>query len=344
MTDSPARIGRVRMIEVAESLGLSRATVSLVMRNSPLVAQSTREAVLREADRLGYVYDRGAASLRSRRSDVVGLVMPNVVNPFVSEVSVGAQEVLAEHGLFVVIANTEERHDAQRHVIKTLAEQRVAGVITIPVLTRTGGDDVTELTSASIPIVLLTRDVPGSGLTFVGSDDRAIGRIGARHLLEHDCRSVAYFSGHPDAGPRITREKSFRRAIGSRVTLSPDWEEPFDADEQQAYLRAKELLAIGKPPPAGILCHSDAVAYGLLRALYEHGIGPQECRVVGIDDLRSSANRIPSLSTVAVGPHELGILAAKRLVHLMGGPPATGRAPKPRLVPRESCGCVDQPG
>lgn len=106
---------RVRMLDIAQAAGLSRATVSQVMRDSPLISPATRDAVLREADRLGYVYHRGAANLRTLRSDVVALVMPDIVNPFVGEVTLGAQEVLAEHGFFVVIANTQERADAQRN-------------------------------------------------------------------------------------------------------------------------------------------------------------------------------------------------------------------------------------
>lgn len=337
-TDRP-----VRMLDVAMSLGVSRATVSLVMRDSPLVADATKEAVLKEADRLGYVYHRGAANLRTQRSDVVGLVMPDVINPFVGEVSVGAQDVLDEHGFFVVIANTKDRLQSQRHVIKTLIEQRVAGVITIPVLD-TDGSHAPELTRADVPVVLLTRNLPETELPFVGPDDGAIGRIGARHLVDdHQCRSVAYFSGDVIAAPRIIREKAFRRAVGRRAAIVDEWNIPAVADLSESYRIASDLLHQG-PPPDGLLCHSDSVAYGVLRALYEHGVGPDRCRVVGIDDHGYAAQRIPSLSTVAVQPTELGRISAQALLQLLGYPrmkPA--RPPRPKLVRRESCGCVSPP-
>lgn len=327
------------MIDVAESLGVSRATVSLVMRNSPLVAEPTKAAVLREAERLGYVYNRGAASLRTQRSDVVALVMPDVINPFVSEVSVGAQDVLNGHGFFVVIANTEDRLDAQRHVIKTLVEQRVAGVITIPVLD-TDGRHAPELTQASVPIVLLTRDLPETGLPFVGPDDPAVGRVGARHLLvDHHCRTVAYFSGDAIAAPRITREAAFRSTIGRGATIVPEWNVPSTAGLRESYQLASDLLAQG-PPPEGLLCHSDSVAYGVLRAMYEHGIGPDTCRVMGIDDHGHAALRIPSLSTVAVQPKELGRISARTLLKLLGYEVDIARPPTPQLIVRESCGCL----
>jgi LacI family transcriptional regulator len=338
------RTGRpVRMLDVADSLGLSRATVSLVMRNSPLVAEATKQAVLAEADRLGYVYHRGAANLRTQRSDVVGLVMPDVINPFVAEISIGAQDVLENKGFFPMIANTRDSLEAQRHVIRTLVEQRVAGLIIIPVLAMSDAQ-TEDLRRSNVPIVLLTRDLTGSGLPFVGPDDRAVGRVGARHLLaDHDCRTVAYFSGNAVAGPRITREQGFRRAVGSRAKIIPAWNEPFDATSGLAYRTASRLLQEG-PPPEGMLCHSDAVAFGLLRALYEHGIGPDQCRVLGIDDLGHSAARIPSLSTVAVQPIELGRISAEVLLQQLGFADIDpGKPPAPKVVARESCGCVPLP-
>jgi len=330
---------RVRMLDIADAAGLSRATVSLVMRNSPLVSETTRETVLREAGRLGYVYHRGAANLRTQRSDVVGVVMPDIVNPFVGEVSLGAQEVLAEHGFFVVIANTQDRAEAQTHMIRSLVEQRVAGLITIPVLD-TDDDQVAELSRSGLPVVLLTRDLPRSGLPFVGPDDVAVGRLGARHLVDdHCCRTVAYFGGNAVASPRIVRERAFRRTVGRRAEVVRAWNVAFDAELRTAYETASRLLDEG-PPPAGVQCHSDSVAYGLLRALRDHGLDVDACRVLGIDDLRQSAAWNPSVSSIAVHPVELGRISARILLQLLGHSGIRpGRPPAPTLSARESCGC-----
>src|SRR5262249_51888507 len=95
-----------RMIDVAESAGVSRATVSLVLRGSPLVAASTRELVLEHMEQLGYVYNRGAASLRTQRRGIVGLVIPDNANPFIAQASVGFQQALSEQQHFVVVGQT----------------------------------------------------------------------------------------------------------------------------------------------------------------------------------------------------------------------------------------------
>jgi LacI family transcriptional regulator len=239
----------------------------------------------------------------------------------------------------MVIANTQERIGEQTHMIRSLVEQRVAGLITIPVLD-TGDDQVAELTRSGLPVVLLTRDLPGSGLPFVGPDGDAVGRLGARHLVEvHRCPTVAYFGGNAAAVPRIVRERAFRRMVDRRAAVVGTWNEPFDADLPTAYDTASRLLETG-PPPAGVQCHSDSVAYGLLRALHERGLATDACRVLGIDNLRQSATWNPSVSSIAVHPMELGRISARILLRLLGQRDIEpGRPPAPTLSARESCGC-----
>ncbi|MBF8184186.1 LacI family DNA-binding transcriptional regulator [Nonomuraea sp. K274] len=341
-----ARARQVRMIDVANSLGLSRATVSLVMRNSPLVSAATRSAVLAEAERLGYIYNQAAANLRTQRNDLVGLVMPDVMNPFVGEVSLGVQEVLGEVGFFVMIANTVDRVDLQRQILQSLVGHRAAGVVTIPALTATA-DDFSGIRRSGLPTVLLLRHIDGVDLPFVGTDEEAIGRLGAEHLISvHGCRRVAYFGGDPLASPRVGRMETFRQAVaeaeveageGAGVEWDAVWSEPLEATADAAYRRASELLAAG-PPPDGVLCHSDNVAYGLVKALRTHDAPP--CAVLGIDDLHQSAMWNPPISSIATDPVELGRVCGRVLLDEMGMPVKGRRTPPaPEIHARASCGC-----
>ena len=331
---------RVRMIDVAHSLGLSRATVSLVMRNSPLVSEATRSAVLAEAERLGYIYNQAAANLRTQRNDLVGLVMPDVMNPFVAEVSLGVQEVLGEVGFFVMIANTVDRVDLQRQILQSLIEHQAAGVVTIPALTSTA-DHFSGIRRSGLPTVLLLRHIDGVELPFVGTDEAAIGRLGAEHLITvHGCRRVAYFGGDPLASPRVGRMESFRRAVTEAgAALDATWSEPLEATADAAYRRAAELLAAG-PPPDGVLCHSDNMAYGLAKALRLGSPDAARCAVLGIDDLHQSAMWNPSISSIATDPVELGRVCGRMLLAEMGVLVEGSRTPSPPGIhARESCGC-----
>ncbi|MFC4122885.1 LacI family DNA-binding transcriptional regulator [Nonomuraea zeae] len=338
--DSRPEARRVRMIDVANSLGLSRATVSLVMRNSPLVSEATRSAVLTEAERLGYIYNQAAANLRTQRNDLVGLVMPDVMNPFVAEVSLGVQEVLGEVGFFVMIANTVDRVDLQRQILRSLVEHRAAGVVTIPALT-SAAEHFSGIRRSGLPTVLLLRHIDGVELPFVGTDEGAIGRLGAEHLITvHGCRRVAYFGGDPLASPRVGRMESFRRAVtAAGADWDESWSEPLEATAEAAYHRAAELLAAG-PPPDGVLCHSDNVAYGLAKALRLGARDAAPCVVLGIDDLRQSAMWSPPISSIATDPVELGRVCGRVLLAEMGTPVAGSRTPPaPEIHARASCGC-----
>lgn len=334
----------VRMIDVATSLGISRATVSLVMRNSPLVSEKTRVAVLAEAERLGYVYNQAAANLRTQRNDLVGLVMPDVINPFVAEVSLGVQEVLGEVGFFVMIANTVDRLELQAQILRSLVEHRAAGVVTIPALTSTA-DAFVALRRSGLPTVTLLRDIDGVDLPFVGTDEAAIGRLGAEHLIGvHGCRRVAYFGGDQLASPRIGRLRAFRRAAAKTgADWDEEWSEPVEATADAAYERATRLLAAGTRPPAGVLCHSDNMAYGLVRALGDHRLDGDHERVsvLGIDDLHQSAMWNPSISSIATDPVGLGRVCGRVLLAEMGLPVAGSRRPTaPEVHARASCGCA----
>ncbi|SDS57981.1 LacI family transcriptional regulator [Microlunatus soli] len=327
------------MIDVAESLGVSRATVSLAMRRSPLLTAATRDQVLAEADRLGYVYNQTAASLRTQRTNMVALVMPDVVNPFVAELSLGAQEALAELGYFVMITNTNDDLATQRSVLKSLAEQRVAGVIIIPALHSDGSD--LHPAGDRLPTLVLYRSLRDSTLPSVGTADDTIGSIGAGHLIgDHQCRRVGYFGGELAATPRVERERSFRAAAtGAGVEIDESWTAPLPADMRSAHRVARQLLAAG-PPPDGILCHSDQVAYGLLKAMAEHGLDSTHCAVVGIDDLQASSMWTPSVSSVAVHPVDLGRVSGRILLDLLGESVSGDRTvPRPVLHRRSSCGC-----
>lgn len=122
--------------------------------------------------------------------------------------------------------------------------------------------------------------------------------------------------------------------------MVPQWNVAFDAGLPEAYDTACRLLDAG-PPPRGVQCHSDSVAYGLLRALHERGLGVTQCRVLGIDDLRQSAAWNPSVSSTAVHPMELGGISGRTLLRLLGYDEIEpGQPPEPSLSARESCGCV----
>ncbi|MCU1441571.1 MAG: hypothetical protein JWP85_2568 [Rhodoglobus sp.] len=325
------------MLEIAAAAGVSRSTVSNVMRGRSSVAEDVKRRVLDHASRLGYVYNRGAASLRMRQSHLVGLVIPDIANPFIAEAVRGAHEVLSDRGYLVATIETADDADRQALVLRSLAEHRVDGFLLLPAL----GTDVTALRAdlGGLPTVMLNRDIGATDLEFVGPEEGAVARVGAEHLIgRHNSTTVAYFGGSTEAQPRIARARAFEAyATSHGATMMQQWSVPCDPTPAASYELAVKLIATGQVP-MGIQCHSDSIAYGLLRALREAGITPEQCRVLGCDDLPDSAYWNPSVTSISVDSMIIGRTAASRLLLQLGGTGDPVEVPPPHLITRASCG------
>ncbi len=333
------------MLDIAAAAGVSRSTVSNVMRDLPSVAPEVRARVVREAERLGYLYNRGAATLRMQQSHLIGLVIPDLANPFIAEALRGAEDALVPHGYLVVSARTNDEVDRQTQILRNLAEHRVDGVMLLPAV-KTDGAAISKALNA-LPTVFLNRDVPGCGVEYVGPDEASIGRLGAAHLVGvHQCETVAYFGGPELASPRaIRREQFIDVATAAGATVVEEWSVPCEPTPNAAYVAAQRLMK-ASTLPTGIHCHSDEIAYGVLRALRENFVPISRCRILGTDNVPNSAFASPSLTTISVDAFAIGRVAAERMLRQLGeAPDSRMMVPPARLVERESCGCrVCEPG
>lgn len=334
-------IKRVTLADVAKRAGFSRSTASLVFQESSLVAADTRLKVLSAAEALGYVYDRRAASLRMQRSNTVGLLIGGLSNPFFSELVESIEEAMGPSGYRVLLGNTSEDPLKQAELLQTLMEYRIDGLLIVPAI----GSSAAFLDPAvqqGLARVVMTRKIAGLRSAFVGSDDRRAGEVAAEHLLAHGCRRLAYFGGPERIPVREERYRGFADAVASAgATMDQHWSLPTRTSSTAGYEAAARLLA-DHPAPDGIVCHSDAVAFGLMRALRDAGvlIGEQ-VRVIGWDDVEYAKTWSPSLTSIAVDARQMGAEAARLLIQLMKG---TASGPStvifdPELRVRESCGC-----
>lgn len=326
------------MQDVATSLGVSVSTVSLALRGNPVVSEATRERVQTEAVRLGYVYNRSAANLRTKRRHLVGFVVPDVANPFVAESALGLQGAMSEGSQFVVLANTHEDLSVQTEIIRELAEERAAGVVLIPAI-GTGGAELAALRATQMPAVIMNRPLAASTLPYIGSDDAAVAEVACEHLISvHGVRSLAYFGGLDDAVPHVQRRARFSTIVREAGLIeATDWCAPTLPNSDSAYAVATALLAHGRRPPQAVVCHSDIIAIGLLKALNDAGVPSTECRVIGIDGIQLASMTTPGLTTVAVHASEIGRRAGELL--LRGADGEVQPLAAPELVVRESCGC-----
>ena len=203
---------RITVTDLARAAGVSRSTVSLVLRNSPLVKRETGRRVEDAIDRLGYVYNRNAANLRRRTSDMVAMVINDLTNPFFAELAVGLEEALQAAGYVSLMANTDEDPARQRRVMETMREHGAAGFILCPAMgTDTG--QAAAMADWNVPVIQVMRRLPGARMGAVVPDNVLGARMAAERLLALGHRRTAFLGGGD--GNVVTAE----RVAGYRIAL-----------------------------------------------------------------------------------------------------------------------------
>jgi DNA-binding LacI/PurR family transcriptional regulator len=332
-------MARVTLLDVARHCGVSRATVSLVLNDSPLVAAKTRDRVRQAMTELGYVYNRAAASLRTQHSDAIGVVLTNITNPYFAEFATGVQDILTSSGTVPLLAVSGEDRDLQHRLVKSLVERNVDGIVLIPAHGTTP-NDLPELLST--PLVLMARRLNGMDVDYVGAQNRDGGYAAAEHLYSHGCRRIAFVGGYADSSARDERASGVAEFLNDHgLTLNSELSvvsEPARPQAREATLR----LLTKDPQVDGIVCFSDVVAFGVLDAIADTGrtVG-SDVRVIGFDDVHDAGLNRPSLSSVAVPARETGRRAAQLVLERAAGStePAVREEFPVKLEPRETCGC-----
>ena len=331
---------KTTILDIARAAGVSKSTVSLVLQGSSLIRPDTAGKVRKAIEETGYVYNRGAANLRKAHSNVIGMVVNDLTNPFYAELAVGMERAFQSAGVVPFIANTAESPVRQEEVLKSMLEQGVAGLIVSPAR-GTRPDAFRQIEAAGIPMVFAMRRLPESRIPVVAPDNWRGGALAARHLLARGHRRLAFLGGSPDLVVCRERLGGFREACREFGIAEADML-VFEGDTSRKGGMAclDRALASGEPPTAA-LCFNDAVAFGALLALRRRGLEPgRDFAVVGFDDVAEAEHYMPALTSVAVDSAGLGERAAHMVLKMIQS--RTTRAEDHigavNLVVRESCG------
>ena len=330
---------RTTVKDIARHAGVSPATVSLVLRKSPLVAESTRARIETSIDSLGYVYHRAAANLRTRLTHTVGLVICEITNPFYAELAAGIDDALDRAGWVAFVANTAESPARQGRFIARMREHRVDGIL-LAAAEGTAPRAIDELRKHGVPVVQMLRRLGRQNADHVSADFRLGMTLAAEHLIRLGHKRIAFVGGARRVSPARDRTESFREIlsryglpIGPIVNCLPTREEGAAAVAQ--------LFKDKANAPTAVLCHNDLCALGVMLGLADHGLTPgRDVAVVGFDNIPEGALHRPALTTIALGARQIGEEAANLLLRRIKSPEG---APEsiilpPKLVVRSSCG------
>lgn len=313
--------------DIAAHAGVSRSTVSLVMQESPLVAAPTRQRVRAAVDALGYVYNRGAATLRSHRTATIGVVVHDITNPFFGALVAGIDEGLQSAGYVPFLANSGDNLERQRRFLDRMREQRVDALLLCPA-EETPAELIDTLGEWGLPCVEMMRhvgEVPGGD--YVGADLRTGVADAVRYLIAEGHRHITLLAGNADHSADRERLAGYHAAMREarlenhiRVTRGPLTRR---AGRERTLALMQNARSRDGEAPTALVCHNDLVALGALLALTHLGLEPgRDCAVIGVDDIEEAALAEPALSSIATHPEAIGRAAAELALRRIRAPEA----------------------
>jgi LacI family transcriptional regulator len=323
---------------LAEHLGLSPATVSLVINRSPAaksIPPRTQERIRAAAHELNYRPNFMARSLRAQRSFTIGVVVPEISEGYAALVMSGIEDHLLQEGYFYFVVSHRHRNDLIEEYPRLLEQRAVEGLIAVDTLCQKG---------LRIPVVAVSGHHAAEGVTNIVLDHLCAAKLAIEHLVQLGRRKIAFIKGQAFSSDTETRWEAMRGAaknsgleINERLVGQLEGE---SSSPELGYKVTRKLLETGEAFTA-LVAFNDISAIGAIRALREaHRQVPEDVSVVGFDDIQSAAFQNPALTTVRQPLREMGVLAAETLLRRINAP-SSSPYPKtitvvPELIVRES--------
>ncbi|ONI66854.1 LacI family transcriptional regulator [Kribbella sp. ALI-6-A] len=335
---------RARLADIAVKAGVSEATVSRVLNGKPGVAEETRQSVLTALDVLGF--ERPTRLVR-RSAGLIGLVMPELINPIFPAFAQVIESALSQRGFTPVLCTQSPSGATEEEYVEMLLERGVSGIIFVSGLHADTGADHARyqaLVERSLPVVFVNGWLPGVSAPFISSDEYAATELAVSHLVALGHRRIGFTSG-PERFIVVQRKLAgYRTALKAQLGL-PDHEidelvelSVFGVEGGQA--AAQRLLDIGA---TAVVCGSDMMALGVIRAARQRGLAvPTDLSVVGYDDAPMMEFTDPPMTTVRQPVQAMALAAVQSLLDEVTGhsTPRTEFLFRPELVVRNSTGPV----
>ena len=338
------------MATIARKLGVSKTTVHYALRDTGRVSKQMREKVRAVARDLGYRPNRLARSLRTKRTDTIGVVLLSLRTTYHARLLAGIEAAAQEREFGALLAISNRDFEVEKRRVDLLLEKGIDGLIAAPVASKESAAYYERLVADGLKIVFVDRDVPGLQVDAVSTDNELGGMLATRQLVRGGRKTIAFLPPMPVSAQTTSvrgRLHGCMRAL-KEAGLKPSTvleakDDGFETDEAYASDVVTKYLSSGRRSFDALFAAHDGLAYGAINALTRRGLRvPQDVAVVGFDDQDSSGFFQPPLTTIRQPAELIGREAVRILFREFSAP----RQPEPRqrvlldptLVVRESCG------
>ncbi|MGQ9627870.1 MAG: LacI family DNA-binding transcriptional regulator [Anaerolineae bacterium] len=329
----------VKLEDIARETGFSIATVSRVLANSDYpVKPSVREKVLRVAQAMGYKPNIAARSLRSNRTNTIGIIVDDIMSPFVPPIVRGIQDCLRENDFLSVIVNSDWDPEQEQDAINTLISRPVDGIIFVE-YSHLARSEILE--ESKKPRMFVHRIFSSPIKNSVVPDDHYGAALAVRHLISLGHRRIAYINGPENWHNSRARHAGYKDELESHnISFNPELVQPGDWELESGYKATQNLLSLDEPPTA-IFAANDLMALGAIYAIQDAGLNvPKDVAVVGYDNRDFTKIVRPKITTVVMPVYEMGRVATESLLEQIAEGHEEIEEIKVRgnLIIRDTCG------
>lgn len=307
---------QITIKDIARELGISPSTVSRALKDHPDISRDTKKAVNELAEKLNYQPNIVALNLRTKKTNTIGVVIPELVHFFFSTVISGIEDVAYEAGYNVILAQSNESIEREKSDLKALFNSRVDGMLISISRETTHYEHIESILAKGMPIVFYDRMYPNSITSNVIVDDYAGSREAVTHLIEQGCRKIAHLQSSPKLKIAEDRLRGHMDALAEhKLSFPGEYLEPCPSGSMEDGFRAMTKLLALKNRPDAVFANNDVLAMGALSAIKKAGLSiPKDIALVGFSNWFYSSMLEPPLSSVDQPGFLMGQEAARLLI------------------------------
>ncbi len=332
---------RTTMKDVAKVAGVHSSTVSRVINGNPNISRETAKKVFFAINQLGYTPNALARSLKTKKIQTLGMLIPDIANPFFAGLARGVEDTANQYGYNVILCNTDDRLEKEKTYLRLLEEKRVEGLILATVKIR--DKSIMELEKSRFPYILLSRNIKGLQENSISIDDITGGYLATEYLIRLGHRNIGHITGPYNTTAALDRIKGYKKALlNFGISFNKQYVAEGDFRIKGGYQVMNKFIQL-KNPPTAVFTANDLLAVGAIEAIRENGYDvPADFSIVGFDDIRLASYLSPPLTTIRQPMGEMGSLAITKLLERIENKVNHQNILiKPELIERKSCHNID---
>jgi LacI family transcriptional regulator len=310
---------KITLQDIARETGYSVNTVSHALSGKTDISESTRKKITEAAERLGYVGNYAASSMRTGKSMVVGVIIPDIKNPYFSVVVHEIEQYLFGIGYTVTVFSTDESSELEREAIKACRLRNMDGIIICP--TQKSRANIEMLRNLNVPYILISRHFDSFTDPFVGTDDLKGGYMATRHLIELGHKKIAFFNADQRISCSRDRAQGYRSALAdSGLEYDPSLIFCLSTTTQINSFEAVEQFFADCPDCTAVVAFNDIIAFQVINFLHRSGRRvPEDISVVGFDNICCDFTFPLPLTSISTSKKAMAEWSARKLLNMMHG-------------------------